>query len=135
MPEPEHCEKAGLTGEYWAAVQRHQLVRPVCRSCSKSHFPPQGVCPWCQSADWSYEASSGRGRVYSHTTIHRPPHPGFAAPYVVADIDMDEGWRLFSWITNCEPAAVDIGMPVTVAFTRGHVGESLPVFEPAETET
>ena len=121
-----------LTGPYWVAIDRRELTRPFCRSCRRSHFSPQVVCPWCQSADWSYEPSSGRGSVYSYTTIHRPPHPGFIAPYVVADIEMEEGWRLFSWITNCEPVNVSIGMNVKVLFAPGAEGELLPVFEPAE---
>ena len=50
----------------------------------------------------------------------------------MADIEMEEGWRLFSWITNCDPANVSIGMDVTVTFAPGADGEVLPVFEPAE---
>jgi len=118
-----------LTGEYWAAVDRRELIRPVCGACGRSHFRPQAVCPWCQAADWSYEPSSGRGSVYSFTTIHRPPDPRFTSPYIVADIEMQEGWRLFSWITNCEPADVAIGMDVAVTFQPGVDGELLPVFE------
>ena len=120
-----------LTGPYWAAVERSELVRPVCGGCGKSHFSPQVVCPWCQSSEWSYQPSTGRGTVYSHTTIHRPPDPSFVAPYVVADIEMDEGWRLFSWIVGCEPEEVGIGMAVRVTFAPGIDGDLLPAFEPA----
>lgn len=119
-----------LTGPYWAAIDQRQLTRPVCASCSRSHFSPQVVCPWCQSADWTYQPSSGRGSVYSYTTIHRPPEPVFATPYIVADIEVEEGWRLFSWIANCDPGDVTIGMQVAVAFQPGVDGELLPVFEP-----
>lgn len=119
-----------LTGPYWAAVDRGELVRPVCASCARSHFSPQVVCPWCQSSEWSYRPSTGRGVVYSHTTIHRPPDPTFSAPYLVADVEMDEGWRLFTWIVNCAPATVRIGLPVQVVFVDGVDGERLPAFEP-----
>jgi uncharacterized OB-fold protein len=121
-----------LTGPYWAAIDRHELFRPVCGPCGRSHFAPQLLCPRCWSSDWSYQRSTGRGSIYSHTTIHRPPDPRFAAPYVVADIEMAEGWRLFSWITNCDPSDVSIGMDVAVAFAPGVDGELLPVFEPVE---
>lgn len=123
-----------LTGPYWAAIDRHELTRPVCGDCGGSHFPPQLLCPWCQSGNWSYQPSSGRGSVYSHTTIHRPPDPRFAAPYVVADIEIEEGWRLFSWITECAPNDVTIGMTVEVAFAPGIDGELLPVFEPSAVQ-
>lgn len=73
--------------------------------------------------------------MHSHTTLHRPPEPGFEVPYVVADIEMDEGWRLFSWITGCDPSQVVIGMRVTVDFAPGTDGELLPVFVPVEVST
>jgi uncharacterized OB-fold protein len=119
-----------LTGPFWAAVDRGELVRPVCADCGRSFFSPQVVCPHCQSSAWAYEPSSGRGQVYSHTTIHRPPDPSFVAPYVVADIELEEGWRMFSWIVNCDPTEVAIGMDVEVSFTAGPEGSVLPAFQP-----
>lgn len=121
-----------LTGEFWAAVDRGQLVRPVCGECGQSFFVPQLACPRCQSTNWAYEPSSGRGRVYSHTTIHRPPTPDFKAPYVLADVDVEEGWHLLTWIVDCEPTLVDIGLAVTVRFITGPDGHRLPAFAPAE---
>lgn len=122
-----------LTGDFWAAVDRGQLVRPVCGDCGRSFFVPQFACPQCQSTNWAYEPSSGRGRVYSHTTIHRPPTPAFTAPYVLADVDLEEGWHLLSWIVDCEPDEVSIDMAVSVRFTEGPDGLRLPAFAPEET--
>lgn len=129
---PRRSERA-LTGDYWAAIDRRQLVRPVCGACERSFFSPQVVCPGCQSADWSYEPSAGRGRVYSHTTIHRPPTPDLTAPYVVADVELSEGWRMFAWVVNCAPADVHIDQAVHVCFVEGPDGELLPAFEPVAT--
>ncbi len=119
-----------LTGEFWAAVDRHELVRPVCEACSLSFFTPQFACPRCQSTEWAYVPSSGRGQVYSHTTVHRPPTPAFTAPYVLADVDVEEGWHLLTWIVGCEPDEVHIGMQVQVDFTPGPDGNLLPAFTP-----
>lgn len=119
-----------LTGPFWAAVDRAELVRPVCGACGASFFSPQVVCPRCQSGDWSYSPSAGEGRIYSHTTVHRAPDPTFEAPYVVADVEVVEGWRMFAWIVNCDPAEVHIDMPVRVTFIDGPHGRRLPAFEP-----
>ena len=119
-----------LTGPFWAAVDRSELVRPVCSACGASFFSPQLLCPTCQSPKWSYEPSAGTGHVYSHTTIHRPPSPEFEAPYVIADIEVDEGWRMFSWIVGCDPDHVHIDMAVQVSFVPGLDGQLLPAFEP-----
>lgn len=121
-----------LTGEFWAAVNRGELVRPVCNDCGQSFFVPQFACPRCQSTDWDYQPSTGRGRVYSHTTIHRPPTPAFTAPYVMADVDVEEGWHLLTWIVDCEPEQVAIDMPVSVKFVTGPDGHRLPAFAPDE---
>lgn len=124
-----------LTGPFWAAVEREELVRPVCPDCGTNFFSPQVVCPHCQSGAWSYRPSVGTGHVYSHTTIHRAPTPEFEPPYVVADIEMDEGWRLFSWVVNCRPADVHFDMAVQVCFVRGPDGNLLPAFEPTGHST
>ena len=126
--------EAPLTGPYWAAVDHSELVRPVCERCGRSHFSPQVMCPWCQSASWSYQPSSGRGVVVSHTTIHRPPDPAFEPPYAVADVEVDEGWRLLAWIVECDPADVSIGMDVEVRFVPGVDGNLLPAFAPGPAE-
>jgi uncharacterized OB-fold protein len=119
-----------LTGPFWAAADRGELVRPVCHDCGLSFFTPQVVCPFCQSPAWSYQPSLGTGRVYSHTTVHRPPDPSFEPPYVIADVEVVEGWRMMTWIVNCEPEQVSIDMAVRVCFVTGPVGEILPAFEP-----
>jgi uncharacterized OB-fold protein len=119
-----------LTGLFWAAVDRSELVRPVCADCGRSFFTPQVVCPHCQASGWTYQKSLGIGRVYSHTTVHRPPDPSFEPPYVIADVDVVEGWRMLTWIVNCEPDSVQIDMPVQVCFVPGADGELLPAFEP-----
>jgi len=132
--EREDRSMRPLTGEFWAAVDRGELVRPVCGDCGRSFFVPQFSCPQCQSANWSYQPSSGRGRVYSCTTVHRPPTPAFEAPYVLADVDVEEGWHLLTWIVGCEPSEVAIDMAVSVRFVAGPDGHRLPAFAPEEQE-
>lgn len=121
-----------LTGPFWAAVDREELVRPVCDDCGRSFFTPQVVCPHCQSAAWSYQESLGRGHVYSHATVHKPPEPSFEPPYVIADVEMSEGWRLLTWIVNSPPESVTIDMAVRVCFVPGPDGALLPAFEPEQ---
>lgn len=124
-----------LTRPFWEAAARHELVRPVCHACRSSFFTPQVVCPRCGSQDWTYEPSCGRGRVHSFTVVHRPPSRAFTAPYVVADVDVEEGWNLLTNIEGMEPADVRIGMPVTVRWLDVQPGVTLPVFGPEEVPT
>tara|TARA_B100000700_G_C14883178_1_gene779078 strand:+ start:94 stop:489 length:396 start_codon:yes stop_codon:yes gene_type:complete len=117
----------GLTDIFWEQAQESILVRPVCGSCDKSFFSPQVLCPNCQSDTWEYQKSSGEGTIYSYTVVHRPPDDSFPNPLIIADIELDEGWRMFSWIVKCDPNEFDIGSKVKAHF-QNFAGTMLPVF-------
>lgn len=125
LPQP-----SALTQPFWDAAAQHVLVRPVCDRCAQSFFTPQVACPFCGSEAWTYTSSSGRGTVYSMTTIHRPPLPAFEAPYVLAIIDLDDGWSMLSRVVGCDPDAVTIGMRVHVVWEDVAPGVALPNFAP-----
>jgi uncharacterized protein len=73
--------------------------------------------------------SAGLGKVYA-TTVN---HPREGAPYNVALIDLDEGFRMMSRVEEIAPQAVRVGMRVKLRIRQGE-GEAapLPVFVPAE---
>ncbi|MFZ4515139.1 MAG: Zn-ribbon domain-containing OB-fold protein [Acidimicrobiia bacterium] len=125
LPEPN-----ALTQPFWEAAARHMLVRPVCGRCARSFFTPQVACPHCGSEDWEYRESSGRGLVYSMTTIYRPPLPAFAAPYTLAIVDLEEGWSMLSRVVGCAAEDVHIGMRVQVTWEDAAPGVALPNFKP-----
>jgi hypothetical protein len=77
---------------------------------------------------------SGRGTVFSYCVMRLPLVAGFAPPYVVADVELEEqtGLRITTNILNCSIEDVRIGMPVTVLFEDREGGVSLPQFEPAQ---
>ena len=129
MQPPDRADRV-LTGEFWAGVDRGELLRPVCGRCGRSFFTPRVVCPFCRSEEWSYAPSTGRGTVYSFSVVHRPPEPAFEAPYVLAIVDVAEGWNLLTWIVDCPASEVYIGMNVQVRFVPGPDGALLPAFAP-----
>jgi uncharacterized OB-fold protein len=108
-----------------------RFMLPRCEACGKFHFYPRPVCPNCASARIAWAQASGRGEVYSHSTVHRAPSPAFKddVPYVIAIVKTDEGPHLLSRVVGIAPESVKIGMRIRV---KMHVkGESaLPVFEP-----
>lgn len=113
----------GLTAEFWAAADQGVLVRPVCSDCGRNFFTPQVACPRCLSENWSYRPSNGRGSVYSVTVVHKAPSPEFEVPYLLAVVDLDEGWSMLANLLD----DVAIGGPVEVAWIdRG--GRRLPAF-------
>ncbi len=124
-----------LTQPYWDAAREEKLVIQQCNRCNHRLFPPAAHCPKCGAAELAWTPVSGKGVVYTCTVAHRPPHPVLAAqcPLVIAVIELEEGPRMMSNVINCDPGAVQIGMPVQVAFEP--IDDSnmlLPVFQPAQ---
>ena len=65
--------------------QRYALVGEVCPHCDAKLFPPRDICPNCgQEARTEYQFS-GKGEVFSYTTIYDAP-AGYESnvPYTVA---------------------------------------------------
>lgn len=93
--------------------QRYSLVGEVCHHCDAKLFPPRDVCPDCGHEARTQFAFSGRGKVYSYTTVYDPP-AGYEenAPYTVALIKLDEGPLVTAQMTDLGSQSVEIGMPV-----------------------
>ncbi len=99
---------------YWRTTkQRYELVGEVCPNCSTKIFPPRDVCPNCQRLAKTPHAFSGRGEVYSYSTIHNAPE-GFEkyAPYTVALVRLSEGPLITAQLTDVDEQDVYVGMPV-----------------------
>jgi uncharacterized OB-fold protein len=63
--------------------------------------------------------------------VHRSPRPELETPYVLAIVDIDEGWSLLTNVVGCEPRDVRIGMAVCVSFLE-RLDRVIPVFAPTE---
>ena len=88
----------------------------------------------CQSTELQWQVAEGLGRVASFSVIHRAPIAAFMAdtPYVLALVDMDEGFRFMCNVLHCDPATVKIGMRVRVCYeTRPGTEQKIPQVEPA----
>ncbi len=93
--------------------QRYSLVGEVCPHCAAKIFPPRDVCPECGQEAKETFAFSGKGEVFSYTTIYEAPS-GFDAnaPYTVALIKLQEGPMITAQLTDLGEQPVEIGMPV-----------------------
>jgi uncharacterized OB-fold protein len=120
-----------LSQPYWDACRRGELTFQRCADCGGATHTPAVVCAHCTSTALSWEVSSGRGTVYSWTTVWRAVTPAFVAPYVVVIVDVEEGWQMLANLIDCEHDAVQVGLPVTVTFHPLPDGAVLPYFRPA----
>jgi uncharacterized OB-fold protein len=103
----------GIPGTWRLRNQRLALIGEVCHTCGKKIFPPRDVCPDCAREAQHAFRFSGRGEIYSFTTVFNPP-VGFEeyAPYTVALVKLEEGPIVTAQLTDVEPDQVAIGQPV-----------------------
>ena len=101
-----------LSQPHWDGCREGELRVQRCRDCSAFVFIPQPVCTRCFSEALDWVATNGRGTVYSFTVVHRPQRPSFRVPYVVAIIELDEGFHMLTNLVDVAPDDVRVGMPV-----------------------
>jgi uncharacterized protein len=114
---------------FWEGTAVGELRVQVCGSCGTPRFPPRVMCPECQSTERSWQAVSGRGRIWSFVVVHPPVLPAYApyVPFPVIAVTLDEKPYLRmvgnlvtgpgGAINGVDPAAIEIGEPVQVVFT------------------
>jgi uncharacterized OB-fold protein len=93
--------------------QRYSLVGEVCPHCQTKIFPPRDVCPNCSGEAKTPYTFTGKGEVFSYTTVYEPPE-GYQgnAPYTVALVKLTEGPMITAQLTDVDNNKVSIGMPV-----------------------
>jgi uncharacterized protein len=99
--------------------QRYGLVGEVCEHCNSKIFPPRDVCPNCAEEAKTPYQFSGKGEIYSFTTLYDAPH-GYEeqAPYTVAIVKLEEGPMLTAQITDVDNGKVEIGQKVEMVTRR-----------------
>jgi uncharacterized protein len=122
----EPIEEAPLAA-YQAHLERGELAYQWSPEARRAVFYPRVLCPFTGSDRLEWRISTGLGTVYATTVTH----PREGAPYNVALIDVDEGFRLMSRVEGVPPEAVAIGMRVRFRVHRPSGGEPpCPVFVP-----
>ena len=99
--------------------QRYGLVGEICPHCEARLFPPRDICPECGHEARTPYQFSGRGEVYSFTTVYDPP-AGYEenAPYTVALVKLEEGPLITAQLTDLGDTTVEIGTPVEMVTRR-----------------
>ncbi len=121
------------TKDFWAATKEGKLLVQQCRDCNSNIFFPKKVCPECWSENLTWIESSGKAKVYSFTEMMDQVEPVFweDIPYIIAEVDLAEGFAMTTRIVNCDIESLEIGMEVEVVFEALTDEVSMPYFQPA----
>ncbi|WP_208026899.1 Zn-ribbon domain-containing OB-fold protein [Rhabdothermincola sediminis] len=121
------------TRPFWDAVREGKLLLRSCNRCGAVHYYPRPFCPSCWSEDVTWVEASGRGTVYTYSTVYRNDLPPFneQLPYVVAIVELEEGPRMMTRLVDTDGVELAVGMPVIADFTALTDDVSIVVFRPA----
>jgi uncharacterized OB-fold protein len=118
---------------YWAAAREHRLMFPFCTTCRRWFHPANLLCPNGHQTS-EYRELSGRGTLYTFTTVRDTSTKGMDPPYVVGLVTLDEQDDL-CLVTNLvgmgEQQPV-VGMALEVTYEEIAPDCTLPQFRPLE---
>lgn len=118
---------------FWDGARRGAVMLQRCRGCGAFRFPAARACVRCHGTDSDWLPTSGRGTVESFCVFHKGYFPGFAPPYNVVVVVLDEGVKLFSNLVGIDDAAIRIGMKVEALFEPATDAVTLVKFKPVAT--
>lgn len=106
------------TQPFWDAAAQGRLVYQFCPSCRKAQFYPRSICLACQGGTLEWCESRGEGTIATFTEVMRAPTAAFKAmaPYVIALVDLDEGFRMMVNIVEGDRAKIAIGARTRTVF-------------------
>lgn len=112
-PHPYPPRVTDFTRRFWDALSEGRFTTTRGVDSGQAAFPPKPISPenWNEEIEW-FELS-GKGTLYSHTTIYAAPTAFIQdLPYKVCIVDLDENIRLATrFIGEVEP---EVGQRVEI---------------------
>jgi uncharacterized protein len=86
------------------------LLGSRCAACGSVHFPRADACTYCATEHPEPVELSRRGTLWAWTAVTAPP-PGYRGevPYGVGVVELPEGVRVISRLTESDPDALTAG--------------------------
>jgi hydroxymethylglutaryl-CoA synthase len=95
-----------------------RLTGTRCMQCGTPQYPPQRVCVTCRTKDemepYSFSDIPAKVFSFSHDYVVETLDP----PVTVTFVDFEGGGRLMCDMTDRDPAAIEVGLPLEMTFRR-----------------
>ncbi len=115
---------------YWRLRnQRYRLEGTECIECGQKSFPPRCVCEKCKSDRLKPYRFSGKGTIYSFSTIFQAPDTfDKDIPYSIALVKLDEGPLITTQLADIKQDDIRIGQKVEMVVRKIYEdGENGPI--------
>jgi uncharacterized OB-fold protein len=110
-----------------------RLVGGRCQACGRPHFPLAGTCPYCGHDVIARIVLSDRGTLWAWTAVTAPP-PGYTGevPYGFGVVELPEGLRIITRLTEADVDALKFGQPMKLSVVTLHDDVVTYAFGPAQ---
>ena len=107
-------EKETKVARFYEELKKGVLTTTKCKKCDKLLWPPRYICPHCLSDSLEWVKLTGRGKIYAFTEIRHGLSAWMQryAPKLAAIVELQEGFKIISWIENSKFEDLKIGMKV-----------------------
>ena len=120
-----------VTSPFWEACNEGILLYQKCAECQTVQPFPRSVCVSCaaERSALAWHESGRNATLTTFTSVHRGPTQAFRddQPYLLALVELSEGFRLMVNLRDCEESDLQIGIPILIHFEeRGPDGQRIP---------
>jgi uncharacterized OB-fold protein len=120
LPEPVPAAD-GLDADFWAALERQEIVVQACRRCGTRQFP-EWICHDCLSFDLTWVSVRPKGTIFSWGRVWNASHPAVRAalPYLVVLVQLDDApeVRMIGNLLGDPMQSVEVDAPVDAVYER-----------------
>jgi uncharacterized protein len=101
-----------------------RLLGSRCHRCGHAHFPCATVCPFCGGGDVEETELSASGTLWAWTAVTAAP-PGYrgTVPYGFGVVELPEGLRVITRLTEADPSRLHAGQPMHLVLDALHVDD------------
>jgi len=99
--------------------QRYRLEANRCKKCRMIYFPPRQYCGGCKSKEFETIKLSDTGKLLTFTVIRiAPSNFSKETPYAVGVVELNDGVKLTTQITDTDPDKLEIGQKIKLVFRK-----------------
>lgn len=110
----------GLSFDAESECLKPYIIGSKCKVCERYFFPKRVICPYCYKEVVQETELSKKGKLYSFTIIEseKAAPPGFKVPYAFGYIDLPEGVRVLSLLTDWKRDHLRLDMDMEVVIEK-----------------
>lgn len=103
---------------FWDGLRRREVRLQYSPSTDRWVFYPRMFAPGTLADDLEWKTVSGEATLYTYTVCRRPTAPPWAhrLPQLLAVVELREGVRLTTELTDVEPGTLRVGMALEPVF-------------------